>query len=119
MDFRKTVRQSLLGVLLIFGLGQEVISGDFSDALKVADRSVILERYDEAREIYNNIIASADSPVVVAYAHYRLGILYKRQKLIQKARQQFMKGLASLKKAGQKNHQIAKYLAQAMNATDG
>ena len=119
MDFRKTVGQSLLCVAFIFGVGQAAVSGDFSGELKVADRNVILERYDKATEIYKNIISSADSPVVVAYAHYKLGALYKQQRLIVKARQQFIKGLACLKEAGQKNHQIAKYLTQAVNATDG
>lgn len=101
-------------MLLPFGVGQTAFCGEFSQEINAADKKVILEQYDDAKEIYQKIIKSADFSVVEAYAHYKLGSLYKRQYEPEKARQEYEMGLQSLKRAGEADHQVGKYLAQAL-----
>ena len=103
--------------LLFFGQGV-VAAQDFSSDLKAADNKVILEHYDEAEALYKNIIDHSENATVTAYAQYKLGSLFKRKNEIMKARQEFKKGLDVLSKAGQENHQIGKYLTQALRAAD-
>ncbi len=105
------------GFIIFMAAGQPAVSDDFSGDIKRADTKVIMEQYAEAAEIYKNIITASDSAIVRAYAHYKLGDLYRKQHNGEKARQEYQKGLASLKKSGQKNHQIGKYLAHAMKTT--
>ncbi len=108
----------LLLVSLSFGIGQKALSGQFSDQIEVADNKLILEQFAEAKEIYQKIIDSSEPSVVVAYAHYKLGTVYKRQSDPEMAKIEYENGLLSLKKAGEANHQIGKYLAQAIRITE-
>ncbi len=87
------------------------MANDFSNQLKIADNKVILQQYKEAENIYQDIISNSKSAVVTAYAHYKLGALYKSQNRVEMAKTEYKKGLSSLKKAGQSNHKIANYLS--------
>lgn len=117
MNMKHVNRAVLFGVFLYFGTGQVAMSGDQSKDIRIADRKIILEKYDEAKEIYQKIIRTSESPVVAAYAHYRLGSLYKRRNEVSKARAEYKKGILSLKQADMADHQIGKYLAQAIRTT--
>lgn len=111
------IRMCFLLVLLSFGTVPYAFSGDFSEEITIADRKVVLEQFDEAEKIYQKIISSSDFSVVVAYAHYKLGALFKRRNELAKAKAEYEKGLLSLKRAGKSNHQIGKYLIQAMEVS--
>ncbi len=108
----------LLFVSLSFGVGHNALSGEVSNQIEIADNKLILEQYAEAKEIYQKIINSSEPSVVVAYAHYKLGTVYKRQSDPEMAKKEYKKGLLSLRKAGEANHQIGKYLAQAIRITE-
>ncbi|PCI48257.1 MAG: hypothetical protein COB49_06135 [Alphaproteobacteria bacterium] len=114
MELKHYIEMLFLVVLLSFGTVQQALSNDYSEEIKIADRKVILAQYEEAKEIYQNIISSADFSVVEAYAYYKLGSLYKKQNEPLKAKEEYEKGLLSLKKCGKTNHQIGKYLARAL-----
>ncbi|MBL4893402.1 MAG: hypothetical protein JKY59_00795 [Emcibacter sp.] len=101
-------------IFTFYGMGQSAFANNYSDEINAADKKVILEQYEEAKEIYKKIIKSADFSVVEAYAHYKLGALYKRQHELGKAKEEYQKGIISLKKAGESKHQIGKYLAEAL-----
>jgi len=116
MKIWQSFRVIFLGAFLSFGIGQYTLATEYTDDIAIADRKVILEQYEEAKEIYQNIIDSAEPSVVVAYAHYKLGTLYKKQHDPAKAKMEYQKGLTSLKDAGQTNHQIARHLEQALHA---
>jgi len=106
-----------LSAFLCFGTGQVAVSGDQSEDVRIADQKIIFEKYEEAKEIYQKIIRTWESPVIAAYAHYRLGSLYKRRNETTKARAEYKKGILSLKKADMADHQIGKYLTQAIRTT--
>jgi len=114
MTFKTTFWIPLYTAFILFIGAQTAISDDFSGDIEAADEKVILEQYDAAKNIYQKIIKSSKPSVVVAYAHYKLGTLYKRQNQYQKANNEYEKGLLTLKNAGQPNHQIGKFLAQAI-----
>lgn len=105
---------SVLVGILSFGVVQNAMSDDFSDEIKVADHKIVLGEFEDAQEIYQKIVHSSDSSVVAAYAHYKLGALHKRLNDSAKAKEEYSKGLQSLKKAGEANHQIGKYLERAL-----
>ncbi len=107
-----------LGALLSFGVAQRALASEPSDHIAIADKMVILEQYENAKKIYRKIIDKSKPSVTVAYAHYKLGAMYKRQNDPGKAKEEYQKGLNSLKKSGQTNHQIAKHLSQALNVFD-
>lgn len=107
-----------LGASLSFGMAQQALAFEQSDHIVIADKMVILEQYEDAKKIYRKIIDSSKPSVTVAYAHYKLGAMYKRQNDPDKAKEEYKKGLYSLKKSGQSNHQIAKHLTQALNVFD-
>ena len=111
----RCIGMSLLLMFLSFGIAQNTLAGDFDDQIEMADQKLILQQYDEAKKIYQNIIKSSDYSVVEAYAHYKLGSLYKKQNEAILAKEEYKKGLLSLKNAGEANHQIGKYLVKALN----
>ncbi|MBL4802978.1 MAG: hypothetical protein JKY45_13920 [Emcibacter sp.] len=104
-------------IFVPFSITQGVCADDYFNDINVADQKVILQEYDEAKKIYNKIIKSADFSVVKAYAHYKLGALYKQQNEFKKAKEEYKKGILSLKNAGQSNHQIGRYLEEALQYT--
>lgn len=112
------IGMSFLLMFLFFGTSQQGLTADFSDEIRIADKKVILEQYEEAKVIYQKIISSSDSSVVEAYAHYKLGSVYNRQKKLAKAIEEYEKGLQSLMESGEADHQIGKHLARALNASD-
>lgn len=114
MKVKRFIRRLFLLAFLSFGVAQHALPGDFSGEIEVADNKVILGQYEEAKEIYQKIIRSSGFTVVAAYAHYKMGSLYKRQNKPLKAKEEYEKGLLSLKEAGQANHQIGKYLVRAL-----
>lgn len=103
-------------VILSFSAGQQAFSRDFSEEIKIADRKVILGQYEAAKIIYQKIITSSNDTVVGAYAHYKLGALYKKQNEPGKARLEYERGLESLEAAGQGDHQIGKFLLRALES---
>ena len=107
-----------LGASLFFGGAQQALAFGQSDNIVIADKMVILEQYEDAKKIYRKIIDSSKSSVAVAYAHYKLGAIYKRKNDTKKAKEEYEKGLYSLKKSGQGNHQIAKHLSRALNVSN-
>ncbi|VAX06751.1 hypothetical protein MNBD_ALPHA03-377 [hydrothermal vent metagenome] len=107
-----------LGASLFFGVAQPALAFEQSDHIIIADKMVILEQYEEAKKLYRKIVDGSKSSVTVAYAHYKLGTMYKRQNDPDKAKEEYKKGLYSLKKSGQSNHQIARHLTQALNVFD-
>jgi len=109
---------AFLGASLFFGVAQQALAFEQSDHIVIADRMVILEQYEDAKKIYRKIINSSKPSVTVAYAHYKLGTMYKRQNDPDKAKEEYKKGLYSLKKSGQSNHQIARHLSQALKVFD-
>jgi len=117
MNIKQMSGAVFFGVFLCFGTGQAAVSGDQSEDIRIADQKIIFEKYDEAKEIYQKIIRTSESPVVAAYAHYRLGSLYKRRNEVSKARTEYKKGILSLKKSDMADHQIGKYLTQAIKTT--
>jgi hypothetical protein len=114
MNSSNVIKLIFFSIFFNFGALQAVSADDFSNKIKVADNKFLVEQYDEAKTIYQNIIQSSDVPAVVAYAHYKLGTLYKRQNRPEKAKLEYKAGLLSLKEAGEPNHQIAKYLTRAL-----
>ncbi len=116
MKLNDRIGMSFLLMFLSFGGSQQAFSEGFYEDIKVADQKVILEQYEEAKVIYQQIISSSDFSIVEAYAHYKLGSLYSRQQEPAKAISEYQKGLQSLKEAGETNHQIGKYLVRAINA---
>ena len=114
INIKYNVGIATLAMVLSFSTIQHALSGDFFEEINVADHKVILGQYEDAREIYQKIIRSADSSISAAYAHYKLGTLYKRQNNTEKAKEEYAKGLKSLKGAGKSNHQIGKYLDRAL-----
>lgn len=116
MKIKSRLGWMFLVVALPFMVVQKSFADDYLDEISEADQKVILAQYEDAKKIYKKIISSSDSSVVEAYAHYKLGSLYKRQNELAKAKDEYKKGLLSLKKAGEANHQIGKHLAQALQA---
>lgn len=114
MTFKTKYWIPLYMAFILFIGAQNTLSEDFSDDIEAADEKVILEQYDAAINIYQKIINSSKPSVVVAYAHYKLGTLYKIKNQLQKANTEYEKGLLTLKDAGQPNHQIGKFLVQAI-----
>tara|TARA_R110002072_G_scaffold105044_3_gene229742 strand:- start:1173 stop:1592 length:420 start_codon:yes stop_codon:yes gene_type:complete len=111
---KRFVVGSIMAALVFIGVGQVGMAQDFPEQVRMADSKVLLERYDEAEKIYKKIVASNQAPVVTAYVHYKLGMLYRNRDEDQRATAEYEKGLAVLAEAGVKDHQIGKYLAQAM-----
>ncbi len=109
---------AFLGASFFFGVAQQALAFGQSDHIVIADKMVVLEQYEDAKKIYRKIINSSKPSVTVAYAHYKLGTMYKRQNDPDKAKEEYEKGLYSLKKSGQSNHQIAKHLSRALNVSD-
>ena len=99
---------------LSFASVQPALSGDYSEQLRAADQKVVLGQFEDAQEIYQKIIRSSDASVTAAYAHYKLGALHKTYEEPAKAKDEYVKGLQSLKKAGEPNHQLGKHLLQAL-----
>ena len=106
----------ILGILLCMGTGQAVYSDDFMEDIEKADKKVILEQYEAAKAIYQDIIDAAEPSVIEAYAYYKLGSLYTKQNQAALARAEYEKGLVSLKEAGESNHQIAAFLTRALGS---
>lgn len=112
---KNTILSAICSVIFCLSLGQTALSGDFLLDIDKADKKVILEQYDAAKEIYREIIDTSEPSVVKAYAHYKLGTLFTREKQAKLARSEYEKGLLSLKKAGEYNHQIGNFLTQALS----
>ena len=118
MSIKNKIRMSAIVLSLSFGSVHHALSDDFFEEIKIADHKVVLGKFADAQEIYQKIIDSSDSSVVAAYAHYKLGMLHKRQNDTTKAKEEYTRGLESLKKAGESNHQIGKYLERALTIID-
>jgi len=118
MKIRHNFGIIFFSILMLLGISQQALASEDSENIAIADQKVILEQYEEAKEIYQDIIASSEPSVIVAYAHYKLGSLYKRQNDQGKAKQEYKKGLVTLKDSGQSNHQIAKHLSSALTNFD-
>lgn len=117
MKVKRRIGMSFLLIFLSAGAAQHALPDDFSGEIKVADQKAIVEQYEDAKDIYQKIIRSSDFSVVEAYAHYQLGSLYKRQNEPAKAKEEYEKGLLSLKECGEANHQIGKYLVRALQVS--
>lgn len=114
MSIKFKIGMSALVLCLSFGSVQHAMSDDFSEAIIVADQKVVLGQFEDAQKIYQKIVRSSDSTVVAAYAHYKLGALHKRLNDTAKAKEEYTRGLQSLKAAGESNHQIGKHLERAL-----
>jgi len=118
MNLKYRVSMLCLVMFLSFGMEQKVFSdGSFSE-IDMADRKVILGQYEDAKVIYQKVIETSEQAVVEAYAHYKLGALYKKQSKLSQAKAEYEKGILSLKQAGQSQHKIGKYLTQALASAD-
>jgi len=106
----------LLLLVISLGFGQAVLADDYTDDINLADKKVILEQYEEAIAIYKDIIQSSGSSIIKAYAHYKLGMLYKRRGDFLVSKSEYEKGMATLKKSGQSSHKIGVFLAKALKS---
>ncbi len=111
------VKQTFVAAILYMAFTQIVLADNFSNKINVADNKVILQQYDEAIVIYQDIIDESKSSVIEAYAYYKLGTLYTKLDKLVKAKTEYKKGLISLKNAGQANHKIGDFLIQALDNT--
>lgn len=117
MVAKNKIKKMFYIIFLFFCFSQNALSDDFSTEIDAADYKFILEQYEEAKEIYQKIIKSSDFSVVEAYAHYKLGLLYKREDKVFKAKGEYKKGLYSLQEAGESNHLIGKYILRELSFT--
>tara|TARA_B100001939_G_scaffold347049_2_gene367483 strand:- start:9021 stop:9380 length:360 start_codon:yes stop_codon:yes gene_type:complete len=89
------------GMAVILGFSNLSLAtpkSEYMALIEKADQQLILQRYEDAVELYQKAMDHAEAPKEKVYVHYKLGMVYKNLNNRLKARQHFENGISVLER---------------------